>query len=365
VDSILSSLFSYGTLSYDRLALQKAQDDIGADMSVGSDFSLRVPADRFDRGMELLADNLMHPALPETAFAVIKQETIDSLSGQLQSPGYRSRRALREALFPKGDGELRQATPETVSTVTLSDVKSYYGKVFRPDVTTIVIVGQVTPEQARRTVEKYFGSWNAEGPKPDTDYPPVSANKPASSVVPDDSKVQDGVTLAETVGITHAHPDYYKLQLGNTVLSGAFYASRLSRDLRENGGLVYTVESSLDAGKTRSLFSVYFACDPPNVSKSRAIVLRDIDAMQTSLVTPDELRQAKMQLLHQIPLSEASIDDIGDKLLSRAVQDLPLDETLRAASQFREITAEQIRNAFAKWIRTSDFVQVTLGPAPE
>ncbi|HUI44377.1 MAG TPA: pitrilysin family protein [Nitrospirota bacterium] len=365
VDGILGSLFSYGTASYDRLAFQKAQDDIGGDISAGTNFSLRVPADRFDRGIELLADNLLRPALPDTAFLVMKRETIDSLVGQLQSPAYRSRRALREALFPRGDAELRQSTPQTVATITLSDVKSYYAKVFRPDMTTMVIVGQITPEQARQTIEKYFSGWKASGPKPVTDYPPVPMNKPSASTVPDASRVQDGVTLAETIGITRTDPAYYKLQLGNTVLSGAFYASRLSRDLREKSGLVYSVGSFLEAQKTRSIFGVYFACDPPNVSKSRTIVVRDLDAIRTTLVTPDELHQAKILLLQQIPLSEASVASIASGLLARSLQGLPLDEPLFAARRYREITAEQVRDAYARWIRPSDFVQVTLGPTPE
>ena len=116
VAEILESLFSYGTTSLDRLAFQKAQDDIGATISVGTGFSLRVLSDHFDRGMELLADNLLHPALPASAFEIVKQEKLSSLPGLLKSPSYFSRRALREALYPRNDPSLRQALPETVST---------------------------------------------------------------------------------------------------------------------------------------------------------------------------------------------------------------------------------------------------------
>jgi zinc protease len=183
--------------------------------------------------------------------------------------------------------------------------------------------------------------------------------------VPDASRVQDQVTLAETISLTRSHPDYYKLQLGNHVLSGAFYASRLYRDLREKAGLVYTVESFIEAGKTRSLFGVVYACDPPNVSKARAMVERDLREMQTAPVTQEELQQAKILLLHQIPLSEASTDGIAGGLLSRSLDDLPLDEPVRAAERYLETTAEQVRDAFVTWIRPADFVQVTVGPDPE
>jgi zinc protease len=362
VADILGDLFPYGTTTLDRLSFQKAQDDIGASLSAGTSFSLRVLSDRLDPGMALLADNMLHPALPEAAFKIVRKQKISSLIGELSSPAYLTRRGLREALYPKNDPSLRQALPETVEKVTLSDVRDYYANVFRPDLTTIVVIGKVTSEQAKAVVEKYFGTWQAKGTKPETELPPVPQNKPATSSVIDESRVQDQVTLAHTMGITRSHPDYYKLVLGNHVLSGAFYATRLYRDLREQTGLVYTVESFIEAKKTRSLFGVFFACDPANVSKARAMIERNLRDMQTTPVTESELQQAKILLLRQLPLSEASTDSIAEGLMSRSQEDLPLDEPVLAARQYLEITPEQVRDAFARWIRPDDFVQVTMGP---
>jgi len=365
VSEVLESLLSYGTMSLDRLDFQKAQDDIAANISVGTSFSLRVMSDRFERGVELLAENLLHPALPESAFAVIQQETISSLRGQLQSPSYLLKRALREALYPKEDPVLRDATPESVAALSLQDVKAYYTKAFRPDMTTIVVIGHVTPDWAQTVVEKYFGTWQAAGEKPLTDLPPVPPNEPSVSFIPDTDSVQDEVTLAETIGVTRSHPDYYKLQLGNHVLSGAFYATRLYRDLREKTGLVYTVESFIEAEKNRALLRVVYACDPPNTPKARELVVRNLRQMQTTPVTKEELQLAKTLLIRQVSLEEASMDSIAGTLLSRSLEDLPLDESFRAAGEFLEITADQVRDAFAKWIRPTDFVQMTVGPNPE
>ena len=148
VSSVLDQLFPYGTRTLDRIAFQKALDDIGADESAGADFSLKVLTDQFDRGMQLLADNVLHPALPENAFKVVQQETADAVAGQLQSPDYLTSRALDAGLYPKNDPRLREATPATVKSLTMQDVTDYYEHVFRPDLTTIVVIGNVTPEQA-------------------------------------------------------------------------------------------------------------------------------------------------------------------------------------------------------------------------
>jgi zinc protease len=364
VARVLDSLFSYGTTSFDRLAFQQAMDDIGADLTAGTSFSLRILADRFDQGVKLLADNLLHPAFPARAFAVVQRETAQAIKGEEESPQFKMMRTLHTALFTSEDLTLREATPESVSALSLDDVKGYYRRVFRPDMTTVVIIGRVSPRQAKAVIEKYFGAWKASGPKPQTDPPPVPLNKPSSAMVPDASRVQVDVQLAETIGITRADPDYYALELGNHVLSGAFYATRLYRDLREKAGLVYTVESFLEIGKTRSLFGVFYACDPPNASKARALIEGDLRAMQTAPVTAHELRQAKALLIRQVPLARSSMENIAGDLLSLAHDDLPLDEPQRAARRYLDLTAEQVKDAFAKWVRPADFVQVTLGPAP-
>jgi len=364
VDQVLDQLFSFGTTSLDRLNFQKALDDIGAYESAGTDFSLEVLTSYFDRGLQLLADNELHPALPESAFKTVRQQVAATVAGRLQSPNYLEERAMKIALFPKDDPTLRQATPATVSSLTIQDVRDYYKKAFRPDLTTIVVIGKITPEEAKARIEKYFGTWKARGPKPDTFLPPVPSNGPSVTAVPNVSRVQDKVILAETIGLNRSDPQYYALELGNHVLGGSFYATRLYQDLRERTGLVYYVSSSFDAGRTRMLYVVRYACDPANVSKARAIVEHNLRTMQTTPVPPDELQQAKALLLREIPLSESSVNSIAHGLISRIILDLPLNEPTLAAQQYMKLNAEQVKEAFKKWIRLDDIIQVTEGPSP-
>ncbi len=125
VDEALSQLFSYGTKSLDRLAFQKALDDIGANESAGADFSLQVLPEEFTRGVQLLADNELSPALPESDFKIIQQQFAASVAGELKSPNHIAGHALTTALFPQGDPARRQTTPGSVSALTIDDVKNY------------------------------------------------------------------------------------------------------------------------------------------------------------------------------------------------------------------------------------------------
>ena len=361
-NDVLNELLSYGSVSLDRVAFQKELDNIGAHESAGTDFSLQVLANDFERGVALLADNQLHPALPASAFKIIQRQLAESVTGEIESPAYLREHALESALLPKNDPALRRATRRSFSSLSLSDVRRYYKRVFRPDMTTIVVVGNVTPEQARSVIERNFGNWKSGGKKPNTVLPPVPDNQPSNTDVPNASRLQAEVTLAETLQVTRSNPDYYSLNLGSQVLGGAFYASRLSRDLRENTGLVYDVSSELKIDPTRAFYIVSYGCDPQNVARVRAIVERDLMDMQTGLISEEALNQAKILLLQQIPLSQSSVQSIAEDLISRAANGLPLDESAAAARRYAELTAKDVQAAFAKWIRPHDLVQVIEGP---
>jgi zinc protease len=365
VSDILDGLYSYGTQTLDRLAFQKALDDIAANESAGFDFSLQVLKENFSRGVQLLADNELHPAMPEQAFTVVKDQTTQFVAGNLKSPGYRTSRALDLGLLPAGDPVLRETTPATLGTVTLEDVKRYHTSTMRPDLTTIVVIGDIDPNEAKEVITKWFGDWKSEGTKPETTLAPVPLNKASAANVPDPEAVQDSVVLAEQLNINRFDPDYYPLQLGNHVLGGGFYATRLYHDLRQVSGYVYNVDVSMEASKTRSSYTVTYGCDPDKVSKARALVQRDLDQMRTQDVTPDELHLAKAMLLRSIPLGESSEEGVAEGLLHRAVIGLPLDEPIVAAKKYFELNADQIKEAFARHLRLDDFVQVVRGPAPQ
>ncbi|WP_115717800.1 M16 family metallopeptidase [Gallaecimonas mangrovi] len=365
ISSILDSLFSYGTTGLGRLQFQQALDNISASESAGSSFSLAVPAKHFEQGMKLLADNELNPALPPQAFQIVQHQTAASVAGMLQSPSFLNSLHLSQALYPKNDPSLRHATPQSVMKLSYGDIKQYYADTFRPDMTTLVVVGKVTPDQAKAVVNKYFGHWQAKGPKPETNYPAVPANKATEFNTPDKAAIQDSVQMVQNVDVTENSPQRFALNLGNEVLGGGFYASRFVKDLREKNGLVYTVSSGLSLDKNRGTYNVYFGSDPDKVKAARALVIKDLKAMAQKPVSETELKQAKGILLRQIPLSEASFDGIAGQLLSLSMEGKPLNALELAAKTYYGLTAKDIQAAYAKYIRPDGFVTAVKGPAPK
>jgi len=363
VAQLLDQLLSYGSERLDRLAFQHALDDVGARERPGTDFSVRVLTENFDRGVELLADNELHPALPAPAMRIVQAQLAQVVAARNKSPGYLMQRSLRAGLYPEDDPTLRQSTPESVHSLTLEHVKAYYHTVFRPDLTTIIVIGKVTHEQALATIAKYFGAWGASGPAPHVDLPAAPPNRPGIVNVPDATRVQNNVVLAQSLSLKRSDPDYYALQLGSALLGGGFYSTRLSIELRKNLGLVYTVGSELEVGRTRGVYLIDYASDPQNVAKAAAIAVQEVKSMQAAPAGTEELARVKSLLLRQIPLREASVDEIAAGFVERSELDLPLDEPTRAARRYIELSAPDVQSAFKKWMRPEDMVRVSEGPA--
>lgn len=364
VGRVLDSLFDYGTTTLDRNAFHKQLDAIAANESGGADFALAVPSGDFDRGMQLLADDELHPALPPEAFAVQQRILARTLAGELQSPQYKMFRALKTGLLPAGDPGLRQATPESVSKLTLQNAKDYFAQVYRPDMTTMVVVGDVTPAQAKATVEKYFGAWEATGPKPDVIPKPVPLNPPGHTVVPNPFASQDQVLIGQTLDLNLHNPDRYALTLGNDVLGGNGFASRLMVDVRVKHGYAYGAGSGMQIDRSRSVFYVQYGSDPDKVALVDQLVRNNIRAMQAMPVTATELDNARQYEIRSIPVDVSSVNKIARALLTWSYKGEPLNQPMVAAEHYLHLTARQVQDAFKKYLKPKHLVHVIQGPPP-
>jgi len=365
VGDIVAGLFPFGTTTYNRIQLRQQLDSIAADATAGTTFSLRVLSDQFDKGVQLLADEELHPAFPDQAFQIVKSQAVGSLTGEMTSPDHLTEVALNKALYPADDPVQKFATPQTAGAVTPADVKSFYGSVYRPDMTTVVVIGDVTPEQAKATFEKYFAGWTAQGPKPDVTLPQVPKNSATSVVVPDVGRVQSDVQLAQVFNLKRSDPDWALLQVANNILGGGGFGSLLMDDLRVKHGYVYNAYSSLNSNRNRASFTMGYACDPDKIVPAQELALADIHTLQNGEVDSARLARSKAMLMSDVPLREASFDGMAGELLHYASLDLPLDEARIDAERELSATSASVKAALQKWISPNDWVRVVKGPAPK
>ncbi|MGH8274911.1 MAG: M16 family metallopeptidase [Gammaproteobacteria bacterium] len=364
IGDLLGTLFDWGPQGMTRLQFDAAQDKIGANLSVGPSFSLQVLPQYFDAGVKLLANDMLDPALPQNAFQKQQLLQAQQAAGQVKSPQFKFGRAVQEALLPKGDPALRLATFKTIGSLDLANLKDYYANVYRPDETTIVVIGDITPAAAKSAVEKYFGDWKAQGAKPDLDYGPVPPSKASHIFVPDSQKKQDSVVLAETLDLNFTNPEHFALELANDYLSGGFYATPLYHVLREKLGLVYNVGANFDFERHRGDFQLHYGSYPGKVNEARDAALKVLRDTAAKPLTADQMHLAKSIGLRQIQLGQQSVGAIGQTWLARSEDGLPLDWNYVMARHFEKLTAPEIQQALQKYLDPKRLSTIVLGQKP-
>jgi zinc protease len=366
VAAVLSVLFEFGTQTKDRTVFQRAQDDIDSTVAAGSQFRLQTTAAAFERAVALLAENQLQPRFDQSTFEIARRRATGELETTLSGSNTISMRRASRQLLPPGDPELREPSVSAMQALTLDDVKGYYLKTMRPDLTTIVVIGKVTPEIARAAIERSFGAWRATGDAPGSlDLPAVPLNRAGDVHLTLPSMNQDSVTFLQMVPLARSAPETYPLQLGNAILGGGALGpeqSRLFRDLRQNAGLVYSVGSRLTSSGTRSEFSVQFACLPANEARIATLIDAEIEKMQSEPVGAFELSLAKASVVRRTVVANSSTGSIGNALLEAASNGYPLDQTQLDVKRYLATDARAIQQAFSTYIHPQNFVRVVQGP---
>ena len=277
---------------------------------------------------------------------------------------------MEAALYPPSDPVRRHPTATTISNLTRADVVDWYTQAYRPDLTSIAVVGDIAPTFARAEVQKYFGTWRSHGPKPDFHYPTVAMNKTALAAVTSPEGQQTVVQLTELLPIHRDNPDHWALELANTALTGEATKSLLFEDLRKATGFSYDVGSTLDIGVVRSTYQFQFASDPKNAAEATSRLLADLRRLQQEPMSADDLTRAKQTILARSVLPQGSYFGLAQEVLGVAssLQNTGRERaagTTMGANDWRRIltlTPAQVRDAFAKWVRVDDFVRVTVSP---
>ncbi|MGH7736430.1 MAG: M16 family metallopeptidase [Candidatus Tyrphobacter sp.] len=364
INDVTESLMPFGTTTYGRVAYQAQLDSIAANVSTGTSFSLQVLGPDFDRGVQLLADGELHPAFASPYFSIVKAQEVQAYEGELRSPEHLAAAALARALYPAGDPAQRFATPQSVGTLTLDDVRAWYASAYRPDLTTIVVVGDISPGRAYSEIERYFGSWRSEGPKPVTLPPAAPQNAPSGAVVPATGRIQSSVQLVETVQVSRTSPAWAALEVANEALTGGFYSSLLYHDLREVHGYAYSVQSSLEVAPTRGTFGIDYACDPKNILPAQRLAIGDLRRLEREPLSSERLMRAKALLMGSVPIEQSSYQGLAAEFLSYSLRGLPWNQSAIDAAAELRVTAAAVEDALRTYIRPDAFVRIVVGPGP-
>lgn len=359
---LASAVADYGSANYPFEQRRKETDEMGAVVQTGQEFSAQGTVNEFDRIVAILADGEAHPTFGDPWLGVERSQLANSLQSESNISGIMVNRAYDRLLLATDDPTLRQATSGSVSGITREDLVAYTQRYWRPDLTTIAIVGNLSPQRVRSALESTFGTWVASGPKPDPHLMPMPPASSGHEYIGTAAN-QVFIRLGQPA-LSRSNPDYDAFLVLNQILGGpGAFESRLWQELRQKRGLVYNVYSSLQADEDRGDFRIELNASPQRVVEAVEFVRRELTRLQTEPVSATELQEAKVRIVSNALLEEASASGQAQQIMDIATNNLPLDYYRTLNERFAQITAADVQRVARAYLHPGKLVEVYAGPA--
>jgi zinc protease len=357
-----------GGISDDQISNRFA--DLGA--VLGGDFDLdraslklrTLSSERERTGaVELFATLLQRPDFPADVLEREKARTIAGLREAATQPESISGKAFSAALFgthPYGNDEAVE--PETVEKIGRDDLVAFYRTYYTRSSAVVAIIGDVTRQQAEQLTEQLTAAL-PEGAAPAA-IPPVSLPQQAVEKRIPHQAAQSHILLGYP-GIKRGDPDYFPLYVGNYILGGGGFVSRLTEEVREKRGLAYSVYSYFVPLREAGPFQIGLQTKQEQTDQALAVVRETLKKFVKDGPTAKELQAAKDNLIGGFALRLDSNGKVLDYLSVIGFYGLPLTWLDDYIGQVNKVTVAQIKDAFARRIKPDSMVTVIVGGSGE
>jgi zinc protease len=368
-----ASLMNYGVRG-DKGPLNEAQiadeiADLGANIGLsvsGERAILRIRSlsrkDLRDRAIELAGAMLGSPTYDANILAREKQRTITNLLEAQTKPEYVLERRFKQmvyANYPLADSP----SVKSIAAITASDLSQFHKRFYRGDRMIVSIVGDVDRAQANEIVQGLLKKIPQSGPAipalPVLQRSPVEPLAQREAQIPFDSQ-QAHIAMGMTA-VTRNNPDYFPLLVGNYVLGGGGFVSRLMSEVREKRGLAYSVFSYFSPGKDVGIFQAGLQTKSNQGAQALEVMSDTIATFIADGPTASELAAAKANLINGYPLRIDNNRKLLDNVSSIAWNNLPLDTMEIWTKQVEAVTLEQVKAAFEKYLAMDRMKIVVLG----
>jgi zinc protease len=350
----------------DENALGEAWADLGASFSAvaGLDrlsVSLRTLTypDLLPRAVALAARQLGEPSFPAAKWQRDRPKWIASMKEADTRPATVARRAYVHAVFgshPYG----AEATAATLQRITVQDMAAVHARLLRPCYARVSLVGALSRAQADALVAQLLSRLPGKACPALQPVPEVPGLQKAQDIVIAFASSQAHVLLGQP-GYARRDPDHLALAVGNHILGGGGFTSRLTEEVREQRGLSYSVDSHFAPGMQAGAFTISLQTRPDQAGQALELARAVLERFVSDGPTEAELQAAKDHLIGSFPLQLDGNLKLLDSVANIAWNDLPLDYLDTWAQRVQHLTPGGIRAAFARVLQTEKMVSVVLG----
>ena len=365
VGSLTAAMLDEGAGARSALQIADEVEFLGADLSTTSSFDasavrLNVPVSRLADALPLMADVVMRPTFPQAELDRLRQERITALLQAKDDPESIAPMAFARLVFGASHryGTDAMGTPATLKAFTVADLKAFHAAAFQPANATLVVTGDVTADTVVPLLEKHFGAWAGAAPAA-TAVIPQAPQPPAGVYIVDVPGAEQSQIRIGWVGVPRSTPDYFTLQVLNTVLGGAF-TSRLNTNLREVHQYSYGASSRFQMRKAAGPFFAGAGVPTDKTAESLTEFFNELDAIGKP-VPADELVKAKNYVALGFPADFETIGDLASRLEEQVVYGLPDDYFETYVANIQAVTSEAVVRAAASYIQPQRFTVVVVG----
>lgn len=368
IGRLLGEAMTQGTQSLDPFGFAVAAERLGAEIGIDVEWdSMRAtvdaPVESLAAAVELLAEALHAPALSADTLDRVRQERLDELAVEASQPTTRAARELASQLFAASSRYSRPGGGDVsgITAATDEEIRAWYAARVRPEIATLVVVGDLQLLDLPGLEAAVFGGWEPDGAGPvPVDVSPRGGER--RIVLVDRPGSVQSVIFAGHVAPSRDIPDYVATTTMAMVLGGMF-SSRLNLKLREEKGYTYGAFGGFDLRRHAGSFAARAAVETAVTGPALVDLVAEIERTAAEGVTAAERDEAVAYRSGVFPVSFAGVHSVGRALGDLVVHGWPDDHFDRLRAEVMAVSTAELTAAAEARLRPDDLVIVVVGDA--
>ena len=363
--SLTAAMLDEGAGSRSALELADAVDFLGASLATTASFDasavrLNVPVARLADALPLMADVALRPTFPDAELNRLRQERLTALLQAKDDPASVAPLAFARTVFGATHryGTGITGTETTLKGFTVQDLKSFHTSMYQPGNGVLVVVGDVKADAIVPQLEKQFGAWKGTT-TPRTPVPQApQVPKGQITIVDMPGAAQSQIRIG-WVGVPRSTPDYFTIEVLNTILGGSF-TSRLNQNLREEHQYSYGASSRFDMRLSAGAFQAGAGVQTDKTAEALREFFKELNGILKP-VGAEELTKAKNYVALSFPSEFETSGDLSAKMEEMIVYGLPDRHFGAYVDNIQKVTSAEVQKVAATYIQPQRFAVVVVG----
>ncbi len=339
---------------------------LGGSLRTNSDWdastvNLHLPVSKIDDGLALMGDVALRPTMAPAEFERMKKTRLTAILQGRDNASTLAALTFAKVLYGANHryGWPANGTEASLNAITPADIKAFHAKVYQPSNALLIVVGDVTAAQVLPKLEKQFGAWKNTAPVAKVTVPAAPAPAPRTVYLVDKKGAAQSQIRIGLVGVARSTPDFYTLDVVNTILGGSF-TSRLNQNLREVHGYAYGASSSFTMRMTPGPFQAAAGVQTDKTTESLREFFKELDGIRQPIDATDLARGKNYQALG-FPQGFETLSGVAGQLAEMAVYGLPDAYFNEYVGKIQAVTSAQAQAAAGKYILPDKFAIVVVG----